>query len=341
MESLDHKFLRKQLEKNPSLKKIYNHIKHDLELVEERLGHFTRSSNVLVSEISSYLFQKAGKRIRPAILILSSKLLGYKGNEHILTSALIETIHTASLIHDDIIDNSEVRRGKETVHARWGPNITVLLGDWLYIQAIGLSVQNCCKEITQILADVSAQMIEGELDEYSMSGNLDMEESTYLDILNKKTASLFSATCQIGAVLAKASEEKVSLLTEFGANVGMSFQIIDDLLDFTGDKRSLGKPVLSDLSEGRITLPLIYTLKQANKTQRDSLMKFFNNKQELNQHSIEKILKIVHSNGALEYTFQKATEYALRSKEKLKNLPPSIYRDSLFLIPDYILYRNT
>lgn len=322
-----------------SIRALYKDIRTDLDKVEQNLRLFADSPNKLISEISGYLFQKAGKRIRPALLMLCTKLLGYKGKEHILMSALVETIHTASLIHDDIIDNSKLRRGRESVHSRWGPNITVLLGDYLYIKSLGLSLQSQHHQIINILTDISARMIEGELNEYYMSGNFDLEEKDYLDIINKKTASLFSASCRIGGILAQASEDKEQHLTNFGMTLGMCFQIIDDLLDFTGEEKTLGKPVLSDISEGRITLPLIYTLKSDGNVNRKHLTELLKAKP-LEKKAREEILEIVKSNGALDYTYRKAEEFSLRSKEIISFFPESVHRRSLILFSDYILTRR-
>jgi len=212
-------FINAQLEQNVSLMDLYKSIQQDLEKVEDTLELFTKSKNPLISEISDYLFKKAGKRIRPALLMLCARLFGYEGDEHILMSALVETIHTASLIHDDIIDHSDVRRGRPTVHAAWGSNITVLLGDYLYIKALNLAVQSKHSEIIRILTDTSAQMIDGELYEYYMSGNFQLEENDYLDILDKKTASLFSASCLIGGILCDTSEKEQESLAEYGRNL--------------------------------------------------------------------------------------------------------------------------
>lgn len=321
------------------IRALYKDIRRDLDKVEENLKLFADSPNKLISEISGYLFQKAGKRIRPALLMICTKLLGYKGQEHILMSALVETIHTASLIHDDIIDNSKLRRGKESVHSRWGPNITVLLGDYLYIKSLGLSLQSQHSQIINILTDISARMVEGELNEYYMSGNLDLEEKDYLDIINKKTASLFSASCRIGAILAQASEEKEQRLADFGMTLGMCFQIIDDLLDFTGEEKTLGKPILSDISEGRITLPLIYTLKSDGNVNRNRLTELLKARP-LEKKTRQEILEIVKSNGALDYTYRKAEEFCLRSKEIISFFPESVHRRSLILFSDYILTRR-
>jgi octaprenyl-diphosphate synthase len=332
-------FINEQLQQNVSLLDLYKSIQNDLGKVEETLEIFTQSKNPLISEISDYLFKKAGKRIRPALLMLCARLLGYEGDDHVLMSALVETIHTASLIHDDIIDHSEVRRGRPTIHAKWGANITVLLGDYLYIKTLNLAVQSKHKEVIQILTDTSAQMIDGELYEYYMSGNLDLSENDYLEILDKKTASLFSASCLIGGLLCDTSDKERNLLAEYGRNIGMSFQVVDDLLDYTGNIDTLGKPVLTDLEEGRITLPLIYTLNHDGMDNKERIAQLIQQK-ELGRETKSEILEIVDSNGALDYTYRKAESFALKSKEILNEFPRSIYRESLNLVPDFVLNRN-
>lgn len=339
MEKQEKQYLQDKLKKHPHLKDLYKIIRKELDKTEKSLQALSYSSNDIIAEINSYLFQKAGKRIRPALLILSAKMFDYDGEEHILMSALVETIHTASLIHDDIIDNSETRRGKDTVHLRWGPNITVLLGDYLYITALGKSLQSRHIGLTQVLTEASALMIDGELKEYSLSGNLEIKESDYLDILYKKTASLFAASCRIGGMLGMASEHEIELLADYGAAVGMSFQIIDDLLDYTGSKKTMGKPVLSDLREGRITLPFISTLERSKKSEREHLKGLFLSKDQ-KTGNISEILDIIRSNGALDYTYNKAQEYVQRSMDIVEKLPESKYRETLALISEYILYRN-
>lgn len=330
---------KSRIKKIPQIKELYRDISKDLRDVEEKLKLFIMSPNKIISEISTYLFQNTGKRIRPALLILCAKLAGYKGKEHIVMSSLVETIHTASLLHDDIIDNSKVRRGRESVHSRWGPNITVLLGDFLYIKTLGHSLGSKHRQFVQILIDISSKMIEGELTEYYVSWNLGLSENEYLDIINKKTASLFSASCRIGGILGMASEEEENILAEFGTNLGMIFQIIDDLLDYTGDESTMGKPTLSDLREGRITLPLIYTLNNDGNENRKRIMKLLEEK-ELDTNSLDQILNIVRSNGALDYAKKKALEYSIHSKNLIQRMPPSIYRDALSLFPDFVLNRN-
>lgn len=327
------------LTRNNHLGGLHQTIQDELGQVEASLKHFGRSPNPLISEVNAYLFQKSGKRIRPALLILCSKLAGYQGSEHIFWSALIEVIHTASLVHDDIIDNSDFRRGHNTVHAKWGPNITVLLGDFLYIQSIALALKRKNYQVIDIIAEATSQMIEGELLEYYMSGKPDIPESLYLEILDKKTASLFSASCQIGGMLGDPSPAFTDKLKEFGRYLGLSFQIIDDLLDYAGDEAILGKPVLSDLREGRITLPLIYSLDRASSGDRAELARIIQNRN-VEKDFVPKVLGLVSANGALDYAYGQAASYSQKAKDLLVEFPKSDSRDALTLMADFILQRK-
>lgn len=332
-------FLQSNLENNLDLHTIYKQISDELKKVDDLLKEMVDSSNPLIYEIGNYLFRKSGKRIRPALLLLCSKLLGYKGTQNILFSALIEAIHTASLIHDDIIDKAEVRRGQPTVHAKWGPNITVLLGDYLYIRTIDQALKNSSRKILEVLTEVTTEMVEGEITEYYHSGNLSLKEEEYFDIIKKKTASLFRAACQISSLLVESNEKVESQLAQFGLNLGMAFQIIDDLLDFTGDENRLGKPALSDLREGRITLPLIFILQNGNSHWKSKVTDYFQNKNHSDKLKNE-ILEIVTNNGALKYAMAKAREFGERSKQIILDFPGSIYRDSLVLFTDFLLSRD-
>lgn len=312
----------------------------DLDAVERQLKKIGSSPNPLIAEIHGYLFEKSGKRIRPALLILCSKLCGYKGPHHIFWAALVEIIHTASLIHDDIIDNSHLRRGRDTVHARWGPNITVLLGDFLYIQSVTLALKTRKQDIIDLLADVTARMIEGELLEYSMSGDPGLTEERYLEILDKKTARLFSAACQIGGWLAGTAPRETQKLREFGRNLGLSFQIVDDLLDYTGDAATLGKPVLADLREGRVTLPLIHALRLAKGDARDEFLGLIKNRT-ADRKAVKRILGLIDSAGALDYSFNRAAAFAQKAKDVLAAFPASAPRESLVRMVDLVLRRKT
>ena len=221
---------------------LYKEIRSDLDRVEDRLESWSHSANPLTSEVSRYVLRKKGKRLRPALVLLTSRLFSPGSEESVFLASLVELIHTASLIHDDIVDNAGLRRGKESVHAKWGPNITVLLGDYLYIKSIGLSLQSRHERVIRLLADVSARMVEGELDEYARSGDLKITEGQYLDIVENKTAVLFGACCRIGAILGLASPEEEEAVAAYGLNLGKTFQIVDDLIDVTGDAGSSASP---------------------------------------------------------------------------------------------------
>jgi len=318
---------------------IYRTIQGDLDAVENSLKDLSSSSNPLIAEINGYLFEKSGKRIRPALLMLCAKLCGYEGRDHIFWSALVEIIHTASLIHDDIVDNSNLRRGQDTVHSRWGANITVLLGDFLYIQSIAMALKTKTYDLIDILADVTAQMIEGELIEYSMSGNVDLAEDSYLEIIDKKTAQLFADSCQIGGRLAGASPADVRLLKDFGLQLGLAFQIVDDLLDYTGDATTLGKPVLSDFREGRVTLPLIHALRLTSGEAREDIIRGYRDRA-VDPNAAAKILAAIAKTASLDYAFDRATSYVARAKEILAAFPATEHRESLDRIGDLVLRRK-
>lgn len=321
------------------LEEIYGDIKPELEEVENCLQALTNSPNPFLAEINQFLFAKKGKRIRPALLILAAKMFGYRGEDHILMASLVECIHTASLIHDDIVDNSRLRRGRSTIHTRWGPNVSVLLGDHLYIQTINLLLHSGHDEVVRLLSRTAAQMIEGEINEFLMSGNFSLEERQYLEIIRQKTAFLFAASCEIGGLLAEAGETELKLLHDYGCYLGMAFQIIDDLLDYQGKESVLGKPTFSDLNEGRITLPLIHSLSGDGQPLREKIIALAQ-KRPLEEEGKKEILSILERNGSLEYSFRKAEEYKEECCRVLERLPASTHRETLTRIADYVLYRD-
>ena len=331
--------IKAKIQGQSDLRRLYGHIQRRLEEVESTLKRLTRSPNPLISEISSYLFQKSGKRIRPALVLLCSGMSGGQAKDAVLSAALVELLHTASLLHDDIIDNSDTRRGKTTVHVKWGPNVTVLLGDFLYIKTLALSLRSERRRLTDILTESSTRMIEGELKEYNQSGNLRMTERDYLDIIDLKTASLFSASCRIGGMLGGATAAQEEALAEYGTCLGLSFQVIDDLLDYTGDEKTLGKPVLADLAEGRVTLPLINALHQNGRGDRSRISRLL---PRLKSHprSRKEILELIQAGSSLEYAFRRAEEFSRRAKEALDGFPPGIHRQSLSLLAEFVLNRN-
>ena len=318
---------------------LYKEIRSDLDRVEDRLESWSRSSNPLTAEISGYVLRKKGKRLRPAIVLLTSRLFSPGSEESVFLASLVELLHTASLIHDDIVDNAGVRRGKESVHSKWGPNITVLLGDYLYIKSIGLSLQSRHDRVIRLLAEVSARMIEGELDEYARTGDLRITEAQYLDIVENKTAVLFSACCRIGAILGLASPEEEEAVSAYGLSLGKTFQIVDDLLDFTGDARVLGKPILSDLGEGRITLPAIRALETGGREARQRI-RALSGRRDITAEERRDLSEALAGGGAFDYAHLRAREFAERSLEAINPFPDSTPRETLIRLVVFSLLRN-
>lgn len=325
--------------KSSRLREIYRGIEADLDAVEAEIRKFGRNTNPLIAEVNAYLLEGGGKRVRPALLILASRLFDYHGRDHIFWSAIIETIHTASLVHDDIVDNAALRRGRNTVHAKWGSNITVLLGDFLYIRSISLALKTRATAIIDVIAEATAQMIEGEIIESSITGRPDVTEAAYLDVLDKKTASLFNAACRIGGLVAGASSEAVDRLGTFGTNLGLAFQIVDDLLDYTSDAETLGKPVLSDFREGRLTLPVLNALARADAAGRAEIAALVRDRR-TDPAAPARVLEIVSPEG-LEDSSEKARDYVRRAKDVLTAFPRTEARETLSSIADLVLQRRS
>jgi len=317
---------------------IFAEICDGMDEVDRNIRSWSASSNPLITELGSYIFQEKGKRLRPALLLLSAKVSGYAGPDAPFLAAVIEIIHTASLIHDDIVDNAGMRRGRPSVHSVWGPNVTVLLGDYLFIKAIGLSLRAGNDRVVRLLADLSTRMIEGELVEYSHGGDLGIPESRYYEIIDMKTASLFTAAARIGGVLGKLPPGDESQLADVGRNLGMAFQIVDDLLDFGGDAGAIGKPVLSDLAEGRVTLPLIHALN--NGAGGSGKLAGMVGRKDLDAEARSEVLAILRESGSLDYAYGKAREYADDARARLGRFPDSPGRRALFRFADLVLERE-
>ncbi len=321
------------------LAEIFGGIRDGMDEVEGNIRSWSASPNPLIAELGSYLFQETGKRLRPALLLLSARVSGYTGPDAPFLAAIVEIIHTASLIHDDIVDNSGTRRGRPSVHTVWGPNITVLLGDYLFIKSIGLALRSGDDRIIRLLADLSARMIEGELTEYAHGGDLSIPESRYYEIIDMKTASLFTAAARIGGILGKLSPGDEADLAEAGRSMGMAFQIVDDLLDFDGDAGAIGKPVLSDLAEGRMTLPLIHALNDGAGGSSGRLAGMVG-RRDLDASARDEVLAILRGSGSLEYAYGKARAYVDAARALLGRFPESDGRRALYRFADLVLERE-
>jgi octaprenyl-diphosphate synthase len=318
---------------------IYKLIEDGMAQVEEELLRQSSSPIPLIDHIGQYICHGGGKRVRPAILLLGSQMCGYDGPISARLGAVIEMIHAATLVHDDIIDNASVRRGRASVNAQWGNEVTVLMGDWLYMTSFRMALAERQFKVMDVLIEVTRKMVEGELIQLTLNGNLDITEEQHLDISTRKTAVLFSACSQLAGVLGGVGEEKEELLRLYGLNVGLAFQMVDDVLDLTSDESTLGKPVRSDLKEGKLTLPLIYLMQDGKPEHRELVKKALraNNPDAESREAVSQLVKDYHM---ADRVMQKANDYAQKAKACIQDFPPSEARDALMYIPNYIVERD-
>jgi octaprenyl-diphosphate synthase len=328
-----------RVEKTPALSQIFEPIRGDLELVDREFVRHVESQVAVIPQIGRYIQTSGGKRVRPAVLLMAARLGGYQGDRAVLYAAVVEFIHTATLVHDDIIDDSELRRGRLAVHSRWGNDITVLLGDYLYIKSMAMALTHDTLDIVRLLCDVTLRMIEGELFQLTKNGDADITEEEHFDIIRRKTAYLFGGCAQIGGMLGRVSSEHEKALQEYGFNLGIAFQIVDDLLDFTGDLSALGKPVGADLREGKMTLPLIHLLQQGEEAG-EKIIRDIIASRTASEEQWTDLLSLLKKHRSIEYALRRAVEYAERAKKPLSAFPPSSERDALLALPDYVLSRD-
>jgi octaprenyl-diphosphate synthase len=324
---------------SPVLSQIFEPIRADLERVDLEFGRHVESQVELIPTIGKYIQTSGGKRVRPAVLLMAARLAGYHGDRAVLYAAVVEFIHTATLVHDDIIDESELRRGRAAVHSRWGNDITVLLGDYLYIKSMALALTHDHLDIVRVLCDVTLRMIEGELYQLTKNGDAGLTEDEHFDIIRRKTAYLFGGCAQIGGMLGKVRREQEQALQEYGFNLGIAFQLVDDLLDFTGDLRTLGKPVGADLREGKMTLPLIHLL-QHDGGSGEKIVRDIIASRSASEEQWADLLHLLREHRSIDYAYRRAVDFAERAKKPLYVFPSSSERDAFLALPDYILSRD-
>ena len=332
-------------------KGIFDLVRDDLALVEREIATQSGVAIEPVAEISNYLLEGGGKRLRPALLLLSAGAAGYRGASAIRLGAVVELIHSATLVHDDVIDGAQTRRGRPSTNARWGNHMSVLAGDWLYMQSFEMALRERDFTVLDILIDLTQSMVEGELLQLTCLGRMDLTEADAMDLAYRKTACLFSGCARLGAVLGNQPKEIEDSMAEYGRNAGLAFQLVDDLLDFTASPEQLGKPVLSDLKEGKVTLPLIFALENdgrgasAEENRRPHhdgrrLVATVLEERGFRTVRAEEIAELVRATGALGRAAKLAREYADRAKAALEGLPDTEYRRALLAIPDFILERQ-
>jgi len=293
-----------------------------------------------VAEIGRYLLGGGGKRMRPALLLLTAGFCNYRGPSAIRLGAVVEMIHSATLIHDDVIDEAGTRRGRPSANSRWGNHMSVLAGDWLYMQSFQMALAERNFKILDILVELTQNMVEGELLQWTKLGRIDLTEQDALALASRKTACLFSGCARLGAVLGGQNEVAEQALADYGCYVGLAFQLVDDLLDFTASPEQLGKPVLSDLKEGKVTLPLIYAL-QDGESARQRMVAAVLEEKGFQSVRPDQITALVRNSGALDRARQLAVDYALRAKACLNGRVNSDFGRALLTVPDFILDRES
>ncbi|MGI8787844.1 MAG: polyprenyl synthetase family protein [Pyrinomonadaceae bacterium] len=331
--------IREKINPQTTARKIFSLIKTEMAFVEIEFERQASSNIQVINYLGDYLRASGGKRVRPALLVLSNYAAGGAvANENVIRLATVmEMIHTATLVHDDIIDNADVRRNRASVNARFGNQAAVLMGDWLYMSAFETSLQERSLEILDILTRLTRKMTEGELIQLTTLGRTDINESEYFNILERKTAFLFSACCEIGAILGDADKERQTALKNFGMNLGTAFQLADDLLDFTAEEAMLGKASGADLLEGKLTLPLILLMKKEPVMQKN--LETIIRDGDYRNFSRQRLLERMEQHNLLAETRQMAYTYASRAIKNLELLPKSGYRSALEEIPDYMIER--
>jgi octaprenyl-diphosphate synthase len=322
-----------------SWQELLEPVRPDLERMEQRFRAELISSVPEVTAIGQHLQVSGGKRLRPALLLLSARAFGEASPAAITLGAVVEMIHTATLVHDDVIDGADRRRGRPSTNLRWGNHTSVLAGDWLYMQAFRLALQERNFHVLDILIELTQMMVEGELIQWGMIGRLDITEAEHLDLVYRKTACLFAACTRLGAVVAGQGARSEEALARYGRNLGMAFQLVDDLLDFTASEEALGKPVGSDLREGKTTLPLIYLLDRCTAREQEQLATVM---QERAFQSVpwEDLLDLIWRYETPQRVKEKARGYSQEALRSLDCIPDSPWKRVLAALPDLIVDRQ-
>lgn len=318
---------------------VWETYRHELEEVEERVKQNLDSSVALVNTVAAQILSGGGKRIRPLLLLLSARLCGYTDKEHHQLGSLVEFIHTATLLHDDVVDEADLRRGQRTARRVWGNQISILVGDYLYTRAMCRVVEFRNQGINEVLAEACKKMAEGEVLQLYYNGNPSIPESDYIKIVEYKTAGLIAAACRMGAILADASDAQQEALFRFGQYLGIAFQVADDTLDYTANGASLGKTIGQDLRQGKATLPLLHLLRQCSE-QDANMIKDRMETRTLSAADLERILFLMTEYGSITYAMDRARTYVAAAKRELELFEDSPARRALTVTADYMITRD-
>ncbi len=324
-------------------KEVFDLLRDDLAAIEREFTRQSASPVEVITDIASYLIAGGGKRIRPLLLLLSAKALGCENHSRIRLGAVVEMLHTATLVHDDIIDEADSRRGRPSSNTKWGNSKCVLAGDWLYMQSFQTALEERNFRVLDLLISLTQQMVEGELLQIQKLGHL-INEEEYFDLIYRKTACLFQVSMQLGAVISNPAETNGEYpfdqqLGEYGRNLGLAFQIVDDVLDLTATEEVLGKPVASDLREGKATLAVIHALERGTGADREQIRTVLADRS-FERVSHPQILEILHRHGSIDYAMDTACAYAEAARQSIADLPASDAHRALMWVPGFVTSRD-
>jgi octaprenyl-diphosphate synthase len=320
-------------------KEIFDLIHDDLERVEEEIRRETVASVEVVTNIGRYLQASGGKRLRPALLLLASKLVGEAGASAIRLGAVVEIIHAATLVHDDVIDDARTRRGRPSTNVQWGNHTSVLAGDWLYMQAFQVALRERNFHVLDLLIGLTQMMVEGELLQLERIGSINVTEADCMELVDRKTACLFSVTAKLGALVSGADTQTEERLGDFAWNLGMAFQLVDDLLDFTAREKTLGKPVGNDLREGKVTLPLVYALERASDEERRRVETILRERS-YDSVGFPRILAMIERYHGITRVKERAHAFTEKARGIIGEFPESPYQRALYSVTDLVTERD-
>lgn len=323
---------------HPLIRDIKKSLNSEFNQYKENLTLILKSDVAIIDNIAKYIVRHKGKGLRPLLVILSSKLAGEPNKNTYIVATLIEILHTATLVHDDVVDNSSIRRNFPAINAIWKNKVSVLMGDYLLAKSLISATETGSMEIMNLLAETSKRLSQGELFQIEKSRKLDITEEEYFKLISDKTAALISACTELGAITTNTSQEKQLALKQYGENLGIAFQIKDDILDYEGKQKIIGKPVGGDIKEKKITLPLIIAMKNAKTNEKKNIIKML--KKGVGAKDIQKIIDFSMENGGLAGAKKSMEYYAVNAKEKLEIFSDSIAKENAYKFVDYVIGRN-
>lgn len=318
---------------------ILAQVKDDLAAIEDELEKNLNPYFDLVSEVARHILFSGGKRLRPLLIVLSMRLCGYTGDYDKTYSIIFEYLHAATLLHDDLVDGATLRRGNRVAHSIWGNSTAILVGDFLLARSLSISAGTGNMKVIEAVAQITENMSQGEIHQLMLKGALDISEEEYMEVIKRKTAVLFQGACRISALIAEAPQEKEQALSDYGYNLGLAFQMVDDLLDYTSDIEVLGKEVGADLKEGKLTLPVIYSLKAADMVDRNRMEKIIKN-EDFSVNDFETLVELLKKYKGISYTKKMAAKHIAKAKKALSIFEPSETKEVLIKVADYALNRK-